>query len=255
MQNYFTDLKLLLSIIIPARNEAQNLPHTLNKIIRVLDQAGILFELIVVDDHSNDNTVGVLSDIAKLERRVKSVKNQFVPGYGGAVRSGLEVFQGDAVAIFMADLSDDPEDIVKYYQKIREGYDCVFGTRFSSQSQVINYPWHKLMLNRMGNFLIKILFRLPYNDITNAFKCYSRRAVEGMLPLRSGHFNLTVEMPLKAIIRGYKWCVVSVNWHGRTKGLSKWKIRELGSEYLFTILYLWWENSSRGKRQFFQNHC
>jgi dolichol-phosphate mannosyltransferase len=218
-----------------------NLPNTLNKIIKVLDKAAIPLEIVVVNDHSNDKTAEIISHIAEQDTRVKLVENTYAPGYGYAVCRGLEVFKGDVVVISMADSSDDPEDIVKYYEKIIEGYECVFGTRFCSQARVINYPWHKFILNRFGNLFIQILFLLPYNDVTNAFKCYSRKAIEGMSPLISCHFNLTVEMPLKAIIRGYKWCVVSTNWYGRDNGVSKWNIKEMGSRYLFIILYLWLE--------------
>jgi dolichol-phosphate mannosyltransferase len=124
---------------------------------------------------------------------------------------------------------------------ICKGHECVFGTRFCRRAKVAGYPFHKLILNRLGNLFIQVLFWLPYNDISNAFKCYSRNAVEGMMPLISSHFNLTVEMPLKAAIRGYKWTVVPVNWSGRQKGISKFIIKEMGSRYLFIVLCLWLE--------------
>ncbi|MDD5560532.1 MAG: glycosyltransferase family 2 protein [Candidatus Omnitrophica bacterium] len=249
MQNYRDKSKLLFSIVIPSRNEAGNLANTLNRAIQVLDKAAVPFEIIVVDDYSNDNTVEVLSRIAEHDRRVNLVKNIYAPGYGCAVRRGLEVFKGNLAAILMADSSDEPEDLIKYYDKIAEGYDCVFGTRFSKQSRIVHYPWHKLILNRLGNLFIQVIFCLPYNDTTNAFKCYSRRTIECISPLISGSFNLTVEMPLKAIIRGHKWCVVPVNWYGRKKGVSKWGIKEIGAGYLSTIFCLWMEKlSSRADR-------
>jgi dolichol-phosphate mannosyltransferase len=233
--------KPLLSVLIPARNEAKNLAATACDIIEVLDKKGIPFEIIVVNDHSKDNTKEVLNRISEKDKRLHLVENTYLPGYGRAVRRGLEVFRGDMAVIVMADSSDDPGDIVKYYEEILGGYDCVFGTRFCRKAKVSNYPWHKLILNRLGNLFIQIFFWIPYNDITNAFKCYSREAIEGMSPLISCHFNLTVEMPLKAIIRGYNWVVVSTNWYGRHKGLSKWKLKEMGSRYLFIVLYLWLE--------------
>lgn len=242
---------VLFSIVIPARNEAGDLPKTLAGIVKVLDKAAVPFEIIVVNDHSRDNTLEVLDKFIKQDPRVKLVNNRFAPGYGYAVRCGLEVFKGEVVAILMADASDDPQDIIKYYEKIIQGYECVFGTRFSKQSKIVNYPWPKLVLNRLGNFFIQVFFRLAYNDVTNAFKCYSREAVEGISPLMASRFNLTVEMPLKAILRGYKWCVVPVNWLGRKKGISKWKIEEMGSKYLITILSLWRERLCAGRHRSF----
>lgn len=233
--------KLLLSIIMPSYNEAKSLPNTLYKIIDVLNKAAIPFEIIVVDDHSRDNTAEIIYRVAEKDSRIKLVKNIYGQGYGFAVRRGLEVFTGDAVVIVMADSSDDPKDILKYYKKLLKGYECVFGTRFCRKAKVINYPQHKLILNRLGNLFVQALFWLPYNDVSNAFKCYSRKTIEGMYPLVSRHFNLTVEMPLKAIVRGYRWTVVATNWYGRTKGLSKWKIKEMGSRYFFIVLYIWLE--------------
>jgi dolichol-phosphate mannosyltransferase len=233
--------KPLLSILLLAHNEAKNLLATTKKIVAVLDRAAIPLEVVVVNDHSKDNTTEIIKEISKEDPRIKLIENKYPNGYGYALRCGLEAFTGDAVVIAMADASDDPADIIKYYTMICRGYECVFGTRFCNKARVINYPLLKLVLNRLGNLFIQTLFWIPYNDITNAFKCYSRTAIEGMSPLISCHFNLTVEMPLKAIIRGYKWTVVPTNWFGRTGGISKWHIQEMGSRYLFIILYLWLE--------------
>jgi dolichol-phosphate mannosyltransferase len=138
----------------------------------------------------------------------------------------------------MADGSDSPDDIVKYYEKLLEGYDCVFGSRFIKGSKVIDYPYHKLVLNRLANWFIKILFRLKFNDVTNAFKAYRRHAIQGVRPIISYQFNLTVELPLKAIVRGYSYTVVPISWKNRMTGISKLKIKEMGSRYLFIVLYI-----------------
>jgi dolichol-phosphate mannosyltransferase len=149
--------------------------------------------------------------------------------------------------VMMADASDSPEDLIKYYRKLQEGYDCAFGSRFVRGSRVIDYPIHKLTINRLANWFVKVLFRVRFNDITNAFKCYRREAIDGMQPLISPHFNLTVEMPLKAIVRGYSYAVVPISWTNRKTGISKLKIKEMGSRYLFIVLYLWMERHlSRG---------
>jgi dolichol-phosphate mannosyltransferase len=233
------DLKL--SIIIPARNEAKNLKATIPNIAKTLDAEKVPFEIIVVDDHSRDDTSRLVAALHEEDGRISRVANDYPPGYGFAVRKGLDVYNGDAAAIVMADGSDEPADIVKYCRVLEKGYDCAFGTRFSRHSKVTGYPRHKFIFNRLGNWFIQLLFWLPYNDVTNAFKCYRRTAIDGIKPLVSCHFNLTVEMPLKAIVRGYTWGVVSTNWYGREKGVSKWRIKEFGSRYMFIILYVWLE--------------
>jgi dolichol-phosphate mannosyltransferase len=168
-------------------------------------------------------------------------------GFGLAVRAGLANFRGDAVAIVMADGSDDPVDLVNCYAKLQDGYDCVFGSRFISGSKLIDYPMHKLILNRLANLFISALFQIRYNDVTNAFKCYRREVIAGLEPILARHFNLTVELPLKAIIRGYSFAVIPISWTNRTSGVSKLKIREMGSRYLFIVLYCFIERLlSRG---------
>jgi dolichol-phosphate mannosyltransferase len=149
--------------------------------------------------------------------------------------------------VMMADGSDSPADLAAYYRKLEEGWDCVFGSRFIHGGRVVDYPSHKLVLNRLANWLIQVLFRLRLNDTTNAFKAYRREVVEGMQPLISPHFNLTVEMPLKAIVRGYSYTVIPISWTNRQAGISKLKIKEMGSRYLFIVMYIWLERMlSRG---------
>jgi dolichol-phosphate mannosyltransferase len=166
------------------------------------------------------------------------IANAESPGYGYAVKTGLRSFTGDAVCIVMADASDDPNDVVAYYRKLEEGYECVLGSRFMAGARVVNYPWQKLILNRFANSLINVLFGLGYNDTTNAFKCFRREVIDGIQPIVSRHFNLTVELPLKAIVRGYSYIVVPTNWYGRLEGQSKLRIQEMGSRYLFVVLYV-----------------
>ncbi len=96
-------------------------------------------------------------------------------------------------------------------------------------------------MNRMANFFIRVLFWMSYNDVTNAFKLYRRSVVAGVQPLLAYHFNLTVELPLKSIVRGYRYTVIPTSWYNRTSGVSKFRIREMGSRYLFIVLYCYLE--------------
>ena len=226
---------------MPARNEEGCIAETVSQFAGALKAESVPFESVVVDDGSTDGTAGCVLQVAALEPEVRLVRNTGRHGFGMAVRKGLENMTGDAVAVVMADASDSPRDLLQYYRKILEGYDCVFGSRFMPGGRVVDYPSHKLLINRMANWFIKVLFRLPYNDVTNAFKCYRREVVQGMAPLISPHFNLTVEMPLKAAIRGYSFTVVPITWTNRQTGVSKLKLKEMGSRYLFIVLYLWLE--------------
>src|SRR5437588_11281050 len=147
----------------------------------------------------------------------------------------------------MAALSDTPQDLVRYYRVLDAGYDCVFGTRFGHGGEAHNYPLLKLILNRVVNTGIRVLFQHEYNDTTNAFKAYRRHVIDQLEPLLSNHFNLTVELPLKAIVRGFSYAVVPISWNNRRHGQSKLKLNEMGSRYLFIVLYVWLEHHlSRG---------
>jgi dolichol-phosphate mannosyltransferase len=230
-----------LSLVMPARNEEGCITATLERFTKVLRESRIPFEIVVVDDGSTDSTPDRLRSLAVRHPEIVPVTNRGRHGFGMAIRYGLEYTSGEAVAIVMADGSDSPEDAEKYYRKLLEGYDCVFGSRFIKGGKVIDYPRHKLLLNRMANTFIRFLFGHDFNDTTNAFKCYRREVIDGMQPLISPHFNLTVEMPLKALIRGYSFAVVPITWTNRAAGVSKLKIKEMGSRYLFIVLYLWLE--------------
>ena len=227
----------LFSIVIPALNEAKNLQTVVPTLLTELARAGVNHEILIVNDGSTDHTRDVLIELVALHSKVRFIDNPGPNGFGFAVRAGLANFAGDAVAIVMADGSDSATDLVKYYTQLQEGYDCVFGSQFIAGSKLIDYPVHKLILNRFANLFIRALFQIRYNDVTNAFKCYRREVIAGLEPILSHHFNLTVELPLKAIIRGYSFAVVPISWTNRTSGISKLKIREMGGRYLFIVLY------------------
>ncbi len=226
-----------LSIVIPAHNEEGSIQKTVSELVQSLTDAAIDHEILVVNDNSTDKTKSILNDLSDQFPSFRYVDNTPPNGFGLAVRKGLESFSGDAVAIVMADGSDSPEDVVAYFRKLEEGFDCVFGSRFIKQGKTYDYPFIKLILNRLANLFIKALFGIRYNDVTNAFKMYRRETIEGLKPFLSHHFNLTVELPLKAITRGFSYSVLPNSWRNRTSGEAKLKIKEMGSRYLFIVLY------------------
>jgi dolichol-phosphate mannosyltransferase len=226
-----------LSVVIPAHNEEGNIRSTVEGIYRELVAKKIEHEIVVVNDNSSDGTEKILLAMQQSIPTLRYGNNTPPNGYGFAVRFGLEMIQGDCVAVMMADASDSPGDLVRYYHKLCEGYEAVFGSRFMSGGKALDYPVHKLILNRMANNFIRMLFGIRYNDVTNAFKMYRTETLEGLKPYLSHHYNLTVELPLKVIVRGYSYTVISNTWENRKHGTSKLKIKEMGSRYLFIVLY------------------
>jgi dolichol-phosphate mannosyltransferase len=245
----------VFSIVIPAYNEEGCIVPTIQSIGQTLEKENIDYEILVVNDNSRDRTEELLQELNTRNSKVRYINNYYPNGFGFAVRCGLENFKGDAVAIVMADSSDSPENMVDYYYKLQEGHDCVFGSRFIKGGKVIDYPAHKLLVNRAANLFIQMLFGLRFNDTTNAFKAYRREVIDGIMPLLSHHFNLTVEIPLKAIVRGYSYTIVPITWQNRVTGVSKLKLKEMGSRYLFIVLYAWLEKYlSRGDYARKQTH-
>ena len=237
----------LFSVVMPARNEEEALPPVLKSIHTTFVQRGVPHEIVVVDDGSTDRTWDVLQALRTEIPVLRPVQNDGAHGFGRAIIYGLDHTAGDAVVIMMADDCDSPEEAVEYWRLLNEGWDCVFGSRFIKGGAVHDYPRLKLVMNRMANFFIKLLFRIRLNDTTNAFKAYRAEVIRGLRPLISPHFNLTVEMPLKSIVRGYSWTVMPITWRNRKTGVAKLKIREMGSRYLFICLYVWLEKYfSRG---------
>lgn len=236
-----------LSLVIPAHNEEGCIKKTVMELHQALSQENINHEILVINDNSNDNTENILVELKESMPELRYINSVPPNGFGLAVRKGLDIFEGDVVAVVMADGSESPEDVVKFYKEILKGYDCVFGSRFMKGSKIVDYPKFKLVLNRFANLFIKILFQIRYNDVTNAFKMYSAHVIPGLKPFLSHHFNLTVELPLKAIIRGYTYSIIPNSWVNRSTGESKLKIKEMGSRYLFIIIYCFIEKwLSRG---------
>ena len=206
-----------------------------------LDLRGVPHEIIVVDDGSTDSTWEILRSEGQKFRELRPIKSEGPHGFGRAIVHGLDAMTGDAAVIMMADESDDCRDVVRYWEKLNEGYDGVFGSRFIQGGGTIDYPPIKLFMNRLANAFVRFLFRHGLNDTTNAFKAYRKEVIDGIRPILSPHFNITVELPLKAIVRGYNFAVIPITWRNRRHGVAKLKIKEMGSRYLFIVLYVWLE--------------
>ena len=239
--------RLSLSVVIPAFNEVGSIGQTVGAVVGALRAEGVDYEVIVVDDASSDGTAAAVAAAAGDDERIRCVQSHNPRGFGYAIRSGLDLFTKDAVAIVMADGSDSPADLVAYWRLLGQGYDCAFGSRFMAGARVHDYPRLKLVLNRVVNAGIQVLFGHGYNDTTNAIKAYRRPVIETVQPLLSNHFNLTVELPLKAVVRGHTFAVVPISWTNRAAGESKLALNEMGSRYLFIVLYAFLEKHlSRG---------
>ena len=230
-----------LSVVIPAHDEQGSVEACLDGLTGTLRRHRIPHEIILVDDDSADDTGRLARARADVDPSIRYIRRPAPAGFGRAIRAGLEAVTGEVVVIYMGDLSDDPEDVVAYYRKIEEGYDCVFGSRFVRGGRVDHYPAVKLVANRVVNRLIQVLFWTRFNDLTNAFKAYRADVIRECGPYYACHFNITIEMSLGALIRGYSIAQIPIRWSGRTWGSSNLKLREMGRRYLCVLLKTFFE--------------
>jgi dolichol-phosphate mannosyltransferase len=231
-----------LSVVIPAFNEEKTIGECIRELRSCLcDKHQIPYEIIVVNDNSRDGTEEIVRAEMAGDERIRIINRTPPGGFGRAVRSGMEAVKGDVVVVYMADLSDSPDDVVAYYAKIREGYDCVFGSRFIKGSEVHNYPLVKLIANRIVNRCVQVMFWTRFNDLTNAFKAYRIAVIRDCGPYRACHFNLTLEMSLGALIRDYHVAQIPIRWYGRTWGSSNLRLGEMGRRYLSTLLMMFFQ--------------
>jgi dolichol-phosphate mannosyltransferase len=230
-----------LSLIIPAYNEEMNIIPTLDELLNIVRAERIPFEIIVVNDNCQDNTRRLVEEKQREAPEILLINRIPPRGFGRTLRTGLKQTTGDVIIPVMADLSDDPLDVIRYYRKILEGYDCVFGSRFTNQSKVTGYPKVKLIVNRLVNRMLQIMFFTAHNDLSNAFKAYRSYVIKDIMPLQACHFNITIEMSLSALIRKYRIASMPINWNGRTWGSSSLRLREMGRRYLATLLKIWFE--------------
>jgi dolichol-phosphate mannosyltransferase len=231
----------MLSIIVPVRNESDSLKDIFDYFSKNLGK--INYEILIINDFSEDGTLENAKALFKDNKNFKVLNNE-IKGLGGAINLGIKMSKGINIAIMMADQSDDINDLIKYNELMNlENYDAILGSRFLKKSKLLDYPFQKLILNRIFNIIVAVVFWNKYNDYTNAFKIYKKKVLLEIRPLISESFNIFLEIPLKVISRKYKYKIIPINWVGRKKGISKFKIKELGSKYLFTLIYCFIEKN------------
>ena len=231
----------MLSIIVPVRNESENLNEIFHYFLKNLKD--LKFEVLIINDFSEDDTFLKAEHLSKEFNEFKVINND-KKGLGGAINLGIRSSSGSNIAIMMADQSDSIDDLKKYNSILNsQNFDAVLGSRFLKDSKITDYPIGKLILNRIFNKFVSLIFWNKFNDYTNAFKIYKKKILLEIMPLISEDFNIFLEIPLKIISRNYKYEVIPISWDGRKKGKSKFRIKELRSKYLFTLIYCFIEKN------------
>ena len=204
-----------LSIIIPCYNEEQYIEELLISLIEII--SNYKFEIIVVDDCSEDSTLLRLENFNKTNKLI-IVKHKINKGKGAALRTGLEHINGDIIIIQDADLEYDPAEIPRLIEPIIEGYaDVVYGSRFrGGDAARVLYYWH-----RVGNWILTELSNMFTNlNLTDMETCYKafRREVFEQISIKENRFGFEPEITAKiAKIRPrLRIFEVGISYRGRT---------------------------------------
>ncbi len=214
-----------ISVVIPTRNEARNLPFVLPKIPEWVD------EIILVDGHSTDNTVAVARELLPRIR----VITQPGRGKGEALRCGLEAATGDIVVLIDADGSNDPGEIHAFASALLSGADFAKGTRFTQGGGSSDITALRSLGHRGLTMLVRLLFGGAYTDLCYGYNAFWRDLIS-VLGLECDGFEIETEMNIRALRRRLRICEVPSYEYSRINGASNLKTFPDGWRVLKTIL-------------------
>lgn len=227
--------KVDLTVVIPTWNEAGNIEKALSSTTEVLEKAGISYEILVMDDRSTDGTDRIVNGFSRRKPGVSFIAHAPPPGFGYSIRDGIRMAKGEAVAVMMADLSDDPSFLPGMLARVMEGCDVVVGSRFLQGSKIYDYPPLKYISNRLFNLSVQLCFLSGINDTSNAFKMFRTALIRGM-PVDSRGFTVSAEMMLRMKIAGHRICQVPVTWSDRTEGQAKFRLSNTFYNYFILLM-------------------
>ncbi|MET0595740.1 MAG: glycosyltransferase family 2 protein [Polyangiaceae bacterium] len=225
----------LLSIVVPVYNEGASIGRLLDRIVEHLH---IPFEILVVYDFDEDNTLPALREYAGPKLDVRLVKNR-ARGALRAIETGLLEAKGIATVVMMADLSDDLRIVDEMFRLVeQEGYAVVCGSRYMKGGRQIGGPFIKGQISRAVGKSLHLLTAIPTHDITNSFKMYRRDVIERFPIESNGGFELGMELTTKAYLAGMKVCEIPSTWTDRTDGKSRFKLVRWAPKYLRWYFHL-----------------
>lgn len=219
---------MYFTILIPARNEEESLPVTLENLEKNIRAP---HELLVVNDHSTDKTLDVLSDFQKRHTNIRFVSNDDQPGFTNTLKKGFSESRGEAIVVVMADNCDDPATINAMAAKIKEGYDVACGSRYMPGGIKAGGRFWQDIFSKFVSLSLYYLKGIPTHDISNAFKMYLKKAIDS-IEIEEAGFASSMEILLKLYKKGFKITEVPTSWKGRMAGESKFKIFKVGKNYL-----------------------
>lgn len=219
-----------LSVLLPVLNERDNVVELLPRLGRILSGLGCTYEVLVVDGGSRDGTADAARGLGA------RVMVQQEPGYGGALREGFAAVTGAYVLTLDADLSHDPNFIVKLW-RARTTADVVIASRYV-RGGVAYMPLHRALLSRTLNRFFAYGLSLPLRDLSSGFRLYRARALAG-LDLTGRNFEILEEVLVKAYVAGWRVVEIPFTYYPRDRGSSHARVFRFGLDLLHAFARLW----------------
>lgn len=222
-----------INIVIPAHNEQDVISATIKSIE---EQLKLDYEIIVVNDHSSDNTVLILNELMGQYPNLRLINNDWDGGFGNALKKGFSVCNAELIIPVMADLCDEPRTINEMHAKALEGFDVVAGSRYMKGGSKSGGPFLQSLFSRFVGSTLRYIIGIPTFDVSNSFKCYRKAVLDSIRPKSEG-FEISMEITLKAYFANFSITEVPTSWKGRFIGKSKFYLLKVGPAYV--KLYLW----------------
>ena len=202
-----------LSVVIPCYNEEKTI---LIIVERIKAQKNLLIEIIIIDDHSNDNTLNELSKIAHIYPDIKIVRHEKNMGKGSALKSGIKLATGNIILIQDADLEYNPNDYKNLLQPFLEtDADVVYGTRFKGGSYVrLHFFWHYLA-NKILTTLTNVVTNLNMSDMETGYKLFKSEVIK-KINLKENSFGIEPEITVKLAKNKFIFYEVPISYNGRS---------------------------------------
>jgi glycosyltransferase involved in cell wall biosynthesis len=220
-----------VSVVIPLYNEKESLPELTQRIVDILEKMNLRYELLFIDDGSDDGSLPLLKQLQKQCAHIKIISFRKNNGKSAALAEGFQIAQGEIIITMDADLQDDPEEIPSLIEKINSGYDMVSGWKKKRHD-----PLKKKIPSKIFNKTTSLLTGIKIHDFNCGLKAYRQEVIKE-IPV---YGELHRYLPVLAHWRGYRVGEVIVKHHPRKFGITKYGWRRFfhGFFDLLTVLFL-----------------
>ena len=215
-----------ISVIVPMYNEEGNVKNTITRVASILNEMGESWELIVVNDGSTDSTPALVEKLTQKYLNLRLFHHHKNLGPGRALRTGFKNAEGDIIVTIDADLSYSPENIPKLIHELRKkNADVILASPYTKGGKVVRVPLYRLLISRVGNYLLGYALKTKIKTLTGIFRAYRRQVIE-FLDLESDGKEIEPEIVAKALSMGFEIQEIPMELSGREIGASKFRTRK-----------------------------